>query len=207
MVPAPLKQIADTGSSSSLDEDRAQQKHVIATSVNAGKHPDDWCPQSEGHRDRRRPYPGSGNADKENPKTMQLWRDVVRMSPLSCLSNEALQLIIVHAHCLSFSTRVRPAQSQQHGCQALANMLHLSRKSLTWRYGAQRTGQYFRLIPDTAANHEQSNLMQPSHWQKTKTQHVWQAQPGNVAALEDVDGKTDGPPWSADPVRSTCCIQ
>ena len=125
MVPVPLKQIADTRSTSSLDEDRSQQKPINAAPANASKPPKDRCPQSEGHRDRRGPYPGPDNAARDTPKTMQLWRDVVRILQLSCLSTEALQLTTVHARCPSFPAVVRPTELQEYDCQALAKMLHL----------------------------------------------------------------------------------
>ena len=49
--------------------------------------------------------------------------------------------------------------------------------------------------------------MLPPQWQKPKPQQVQGSHPGQIIALEDVSNTADGSAWSADPVRSTCCLQ
>lgn len=92
-------------------------------------------------------------------------------------------------------------------CQALPFMSQLLSMIPDTEVCAQRTGQYYRLIPTTAATHEQDNPVQLPSWQKTNSRHARQSHPGQTIALEDSSSNLDDSAWSTDPVRSTCCLQ
>ena len=207
---APLHAIIDARSISSREEARAQRLAAkFAGPATASQLPEDKRPLYRPSRDRPGPYFRPNDSAGEPVKTMQLWRDVVRSQPLCKLQGD------LPIKCCSLPLRKRVLLGSPHqdilcDCSSITLEGWLACQtcqawSLTCTLAVQRTGQYFRLITNAAADRELQRSVQPPPRQKAL--HGRHAQPNQMAAPGNVYSNDERAFWSADPVRSTCSIQ